>query len=373
MDNNAMFYLFHGRFPSEKAAAVYTHENAKAFSESGAMMTVVAPRRFGRKKTPTVPYRIVLVPTLDFFWLPGLRPLAFWLSYIVYSIAACCYLLVAAPRDAFIISNEPLPLFLASHFFRNTLYEIHDFPEHHTWFYGMLLRRVRFILATNQWKRDALKERFSVLTNRVIVEPNGVDVDAFALSVSVSEARSRVGVTHDDMIVLYTGHLYGWKGVDTLAQAATFLPEGVRVVFVGGTAEDLASFQERYDKVPNIEMVGHVSHALIPLWLRAADILVLPNTAREEISAQYTSPMKLFEYLASGRPIIASDIPSIRAVVSDAQVLFVSPDNPAELAESVKRVWSDSDAAQYRVAAAQELAQKHSWERRAARILARIS
>ncbi|MCH7728287.1 MAG: glycosyltransferase, partial [Planctomycetes bacterium] len=69
---------------------------------------------------------------------------------------------------------------------------------------------------------------------------------------------------------------------------------------------------------------------------------VLPNSARADISAKFTSPLKLFEYLASSRPVVATDVPAVREIVGDADcVHLVEPDNPRALADGLKRVVSD--------------------------------
>jgi glycosyltransferase involved in cell wall biosynthesis len=103
----------------------------------------------------------------------------------------------------------------------------------------------------------------------------------------------------------------------------------------------------------------------IPLYLRAADVLVVPNTAKEDISRLYTSPMKLFEYMASGTPIVASDLPSIREIVDDSIVSFFAPDDPASLAETIGRVLYNYPEAEAKARLARERVKPYSWKRRA--------
>jgi glycosyltransferase involved in cell wall biosynthesis len=119
-----------------------------------------------------------------------------------------------------------------------------------------------------------------------------------------------------------------------------------------------------------VRIVGNRPHEEIPLWQKAADVLVAPNTAKEELSAHYTSPMKLFEYMASGTLIVASDIPSIREVVGEGRAHLVTPDNPQALAEGIARVLETGGKAESEKAFA--WVQDHTWKRRAHRILSRI-
>ena len=122
-------------------------------------------------------------------------------------------------------------------------------------------------------------------------------------------------------------------------------------VFVGGMKNDLIRFSLliRQKQLNNVLLVGQRPHAEIPYYLKAADVLVLPNSATEKISSHYTSPMKLFEYMASGTPIVASDLPSIREVLNWQNATLVRPDDPKDLARGIEAVlknkkWADKIA-----------------------------
>jgi len=73
----------------------------------------------------------------------------------------------------------------------------------------------------------------------------------------------------------------------------------------------------------------------LPRVLTAADVLVLPNSAKDENAAKYTSPLKAFAYLASGKPIVASDVPALHEVLKD-NALFVEPNSPGKLADALR-------------------------------------
>src|SRR5262249_46193853 len=149
------------------------------------------------------------------------------------------------------------------------------------------------------------------------------------------EARKRLGLSTDLRMVVYTGHLYSWKGVDTLAEAARLLSDDIRIFVVGGTPDDIRNFRQICTGVANLSIVGHRNHAQVPIWQKSADVLVLPNTARENISKYYTSPMKLFEYMASGRPIVATDLPSIMEILNRDMAFICKPDDAAAMAAAI--------------------------------------
>lgn len=373
-----IFYLFHGRFPSDKAAGLFAAKSCEAFGDHGMGLTLLVPKR--RKTVQNDPYAYYelrrnfdtsYVFTVDVFHIPMIRRVAFYVSYVVYAIAAYVYLLVYAHRQDTVYSNEVLPLLLATLTFPHTVYEVHDYPETKKWIYGILLRRAQFIVVTNEWKRSRLIQEFSLTPSKLFVERNGVDIREFTIDVSKESAREQLKLEPDIPIVLYTGHLYSWKGAHTLAQAAEALPN-VRVAFVGGTEKDIALFRGLYGRIPAIQFFGHRPHTEIPLWQKAADVLVIPNTAKEDISKFYTSPMKLFEYMASDRPIVASDIPSVREIITEEDAFFVSPDDPVELSEKLRYVLSHPEIAAIRARHARATVEGYSWHARALRILQQL-
>lgn len=361
-----MYLLFHGRFPSEKAAAIFVAEAARAYA-SHTKVTVVAPRR--RKRAGQVPKEVSVryLPTLDLFGIPAVGGIAFLLSYSIFSLLSFFYLAFRAGRDDIVETNEWLPALLATFLSRNVVYEMHDFPEHFLPLYRVLFHRVRFVITTNVWKKKELSARFNLAAGKIILERNGVDIEQFAPH-NMGEARKRLGLPPDARIALYTGHLYSWKGVDTLGEAAHLLPN-VLIYFVGGTEYDVAQFKKKYGGVGNIRIIGSRPHDEVPLWQSAADVLVLPNTAKEEISLHYTSPMKLFEYMASERPIVASRIPSITEILDKDAGFFAEADDPKSFAEAIKNVITNANEAASRAARARTIVAKHSWERRARRLI----
>ncbi len=102
--------------------------------------------------------------------------------------------------------------------------------------------------------------------------------------------------------------------------------------------------------------------------LREADMLVLPNRATS-VSANYTSPLKLFEYLAAGRPIVASDLPALVEILRDREnAWLVPPDDPAALAAALDALARDKTLAVKLAKAAFDSAAAYSWDARAERL-----
>jgi glycosyltransferase involved in cell wall biosynthesis len=172
-------------------------------------------------------------------------------------------------------------------------------------------------------------------------------------------------------VVGYAGHLYPWKGPDVLVAALGRLP-GVRGLIVGGLAGepdlDRIRAQAEREAPGRVTFAGQVDPPRVPGLLRQADVLVLPNTPGR-VSASYTSPLKLFEYMASGRPIVASDLPALREILRpDVNAVLVEAGSPDALAAGLSRVLGDAGLAARLAAQAREDVRDWTWDRRAERI-----
>ena len=258
-------------------------------------------------------------------------------------------------------TRDAVALFL----FNDIILELHSLPKKVGNIYKKLLRRAGKVFVITQSLKTLLKEKIKIESD---VIPDGVDLKLFQNNVSKRDARNKLGIKDNKKIIMYTGHLYPWKGVHTLAKAAKNLPE-YTFMFIGGTENDAKHFREQYEEVKNIEIINHVEHAQIPTYLKAADIVVLPNSAKSRFSTHFTSPLKLFEYMAAGIPIIASDLPTIREVISDDSAFFFQADDHNHLSKVINDVMSSIDDAQKKASIASEVVKDYTWNKRAEIIL----
>jgi len=207
--------------------------------------------------------------------------------------------------------------------------------------------------------------------NRIVVVPDAVDVHDFDLC-SKLEARKHLSIDESIFVVMYVGHMYKWKGVDTLVEAASHLSDNEQVWLVGGTPEELPRIEDLTNKldVTNIHLEGYVPYEHISTYMAAADVLVIPNSGESDVSKFYTSPIKLFEYMAAKRPIIASNLPSLREIiVHDETAFLVEPDDSRSLAIAIQSLRLDSDLSSRLVDNAAILVNEYSWSSRSDRIL----
>ena len=159
--------------------------------------------------------------------------------------------------------------------------------------------------------------------------------------------------------------------METIIQAASQLP-AIQFYFVGGREADLRRLGLRDKITANVHFAGKLDFTEMPLWHTAADVLLVTGTKNDDYSYHYTSPMKLFEYMAAKRPIVASRTPAIAQVVLDNEVFFHQPDNPHNLEMVIASVFNQPDQARRRAEQAYHKAEELSWDKRAERVLAFI-
>ncbi|HEY9660555.1 MAG TPA: glycosyltransferase family 4 protein, partial [Allocoleopsis sp.] len=206
--------------------------------------------------------------------------------------------------------------------------------------------------------------------DRIIVAPSGVDLESFLPDRSKEAARQQLGLDPAAKLIVYSGHLYDYKGIPTILSVARLMPH-CQFILVGGWAEDIARVQTTIQTqgLSNVRIVGHIPQPQIVPYLYAADVLLLPTSKSWQLS-EVTSPLKLFEYMAVKRPIVSSALPTIMTVLRHQETgLLVEPDEPIAFQNAITQLLESPDFAQTIADRAYEAVQDFTWEKRATRIL----
>lgn len=166
-----------------------------------------------------------------------------------------------------------------------------------------------------------------------VIAPNGVDLERFSELPDRHSARSELGLA-GDTLVGYTGHLYPGRGMDLLVELARRHPD-LHFIWVGGRPGDVAYWESRLEReeIRNVRLTGFVENIRLPAYQAAMDVLLMPYERVVEgsgggNSAEYASPMKMFEYMAAGRAIISSDLPPLREVLEEDLAVLCPPEDP---------------------------------------------
>ncbi|MDP3735680.1 MAG: glycosyltransferase family 4 protein [bacterium] len=374
-----IFYVANARMPSEKAHGIQLAKMCEAFIEQGVDLTLVVPRVSGgghgsvrayyglRVDVPTV-----FLPVLNFFpsasWGFTLRAFSFAVSSFLYVLlkrlrygraGAFIYTIDLDQFSYFLLPLAGFPVFFEAHG-----------GKWSSAFLRFFLRRVRGVITNSGGTKAALLRDFDLAEARVVVEPNGIDLAQFAALPTREEARRALGLPQEAEIALYVGRFYGWKGLSILIEAARLLPN-VAFWLVGGGIEEFCGVAgvSMSDVPANISFVGGVSQSEVPRWLAAADVLLVLGTQHNEYSWRETSPMKLFEYMASRRPIVASATPANREIVSDDEAIFYTPDDADSLARAITRALGEREISTALTDRAFAKVARWTWSERARRVL----
>jgi glycosyltransferase involved in cell wall biosynthesis len=256
---------------------------------------------------------------------------------------------------------------------------------------GLVWRAADGYVTITQGLKNEMERRFGPRT-RVAVVPDGVRVPDASSQLPASSSQlpassSQLPASSSQLsgaeppasnlqpptfTIGYAGHLYPWKGVELIIEAVRALPE-TRALIVGGHEQepDLARIKDvaaQLDCSSRVTFTGLVAPPDVPAHLREADVLVLPNPA-SAVSSAFTSPLKLFEYMAAGRPIVASDLPSIREVLThEHNALLIAPGDPQALTAAIRRLKDDAALGARLAGQAREDVAQYTWERRAERL-----
>lgn len=367
-----IIYLANYRLPTSSAHGLQVMRMCESFAASRPVqeLLLIVPWRFNRIKQEVFVYYggsrsfdVKKLPCLDILPLaPIFGCLAFFVQTLTFLLAARVYL--SFKKCDILYTREPITGVFLKHF----VLELHSLPKAINFIHRFIWRRARAIIVLTNYAKKELAAA-GVPADKILAAPDAVEANIFVEPESIEAARQKLGLPLDKKIVLYSGHLYEWKGAATLAQAAKRFSGDVLVVFVGGEGEDLRNFQATYGVRSNIKIIPWQKRERVLIYLQAADVLVLPNSARERISAYYTSPLKLFEYMAAGRPIVASDLPSLREILNESNSFLVQADSPESFARGIKRVLANPVLAAKISAQALADVKNYTWPKRARAIL----
>ncbi len=366
-----LYYVANFYMPFGKAYGIQLAKMCEALIEEGVDLTLIVPSRGPQGSLREFYGLRVDIPTI---WLPTLdlaaydrfgyfcMALSFSASYLVFLwyrwLRGERFILYTIDADRYsssALACIPVPLFS----------EMHG-GKPRTLATRLLFSRMRGIIAINRIIIDELKKTFPRSLARYIAEPNGVDLAMFSPQ-DKAQAREKLGLPQGEKIVLYAGRFYDWKGLEIIPRAAALTPE-LRWVMVGDTREKFVAVAN--EPLPeNLHFAGSRPYGEMPLWNAAADAVLVLGTKRDEQSYRWTSPMKLFEYLATGRPIVASATPAIKDTVTPGEVLLYEPDNAKDLAEKVRRAVAPGAETAALVNEALRVAPSHTWSGRAKRVI----
>jgi len=237
-------------------------------------------------------------------------------------------------------------------------------------------RGARRLLVITDALRSWLEARYArpLRPPFTVITPSGVDLEPYDALPSPREARARLG-WGDAFVAGYTGHLYPGRGLELMLELAGRKPELI-FVWAGGEPQAVGEWATRLeaDGVHNVRLLGFVPQRDLPLIHAACDVLLMPYQRAIAVSsggdtAAFASPMKAFEYLAAGRPILSSDLPVLREVLNEANAVLLDPQSVDAWEAALTRLVADEPRRLRLGEAARREAVRYTWLERTRRAL----
>ena len=223
-----------------------------------------------------------------------------------------------------------------------------------------IFNRSDVIITITRRLKEKIRDLFIIPEDKFHVIADGVDIEKFKPEDNIK----REGI-------IYIGQVYPWKGVDTLIEAMKYIK--INLTVIGGIPfeDDLQRLQDKAEQLGvagKISFLGFMEPKDVAKYLKSAKISVIP-LPDNLMARDYTSPLKLFESMAAGTAVVASELPSIKEVITNkVNGLLYTPEDPEALAEAVNLLDSDTGLLTEITSNALKDASRYSWKNRALRI-----
>ncbi len=192
-----------------------------------------------------------------------------------------------------------------------------------------------------------------------------------AKSLDSKELKTRLEMSTNAPCLVYTGSLYKGDDIELLEVIAKRRPE-INIYCIGGNPEHIRKYSKFFSQYPKVEFRGHVDRKTVIAYQVAADVLFYPLTRTNPLW-KYTSPLKVFEYMAAGTPILASNIGSVSEILNSENAMLFDPEDEDSVVRGLDRLLSDRLlAAQMAEQAYSQVLSKFSWEKRVDYILQQL-
>lgn len=367
-------YVTNVRLPSERAHGHQVARVTDALAKLGHDVTILAPYRDNdihntyhdfHRADPRVR---IDQPQKSFDpinkrWIPPIfkMPILNWLFRT--------FLKTKLSSDAFdmIYTRTPVLLPFLLRIRIPVILELHTLPTRNRGAFVRHCNMCVLVVCLTTPMRDELVS-WGVEGRRVVVESDAVDVDRF---IGAQPKHSNLSKP----IIGYAGQIESMgmsKGIPELLDAMSILHDHgfTGSCIIAGPAPKNAALLRQLKETPSVEFLGFQPMTEIPSLLAVCDILVYPAPASNHpFYNRDTSPLKIFEYMAAGKPIVTADLPPIRDVLDDTSAFFCKPGDAQDLARTIQEAIGNPEEAKRRATEARKRVERATWTKRMERIL----
>ena len=296
-----------------------------------------------------------------------------WLRHFIHGVAS---LFKLKNKYDYIITRNITFAYIGSFFLKNIIIDIHHPP-------------INFIskLAYKRFEKSANIKRISFNSegtyeetkkilkklDKYIICHNGVDIKSFKVDYDVDLIKKDLNIDTDKKIITYVGNIYKGRGIDKIIKLSQEMKD-VFFLIVGGDDHEVMKYKADISN-KNILFMGHILHKFIPKIYFISDIMIIPYddnfTIKGDIDAsKFSSPIKIFEHLASGKPIVASNLTSInRILTNEIDSILVDPNSISSYKNAILKLLNNGNLYRSISSNAMNKANTQSWQIRAKNII----
>ncbi len=371
-----IYYIGSPQLFAEGASSIHVSKMCEAFSEQGYNLELILPIQNKNIdsffKYYNVKKKFKINPTIGFKKGP--------LRHFLHGILSFIKISLIKDYD-FIITRNITFGYLASFIKSNLIVDIHHPPVN----FFSKIAIARFISSDNVIKVtcnsegtfENIKQNINS-SKKLQVLHNGVNLETFKSNKDLVPFKKNLKIPDNNKVVSYVGNTYEGRGIEKIIKLSKVNID-IFFLIVGGEEEDNIHYIKKLQPdQKNILFTGHVDNIDIPNFLAISDVLLIPYDSDFTIkggskASEYSSPIKLFEYMASGKPIIASNLPAISRILSNQKdCLLVSPDSFEDLNAALNKLMNDHDLINSISENSLELSKHFTWENRAKKMISGI-
>lgn len=195
-----------------------------------------------------------------------------------------------------------------------------------------MLKKTTMAFTVSRTLKKRINYSWGGKVSHIRTVPNGVDPKRFRPMKKDQELIDRLGL--EGKVMMFVGKLGPWHGIDVLLKAFKSVKEKVpdmNLLIVGGDEKDVKKYREKAGE--GVVFTGKIPHKEVPRYINLADVCVAPYP-----NVDYGfCPFKILEYMACGKPIISSDLPSLKEILDEEDAIFFEPGDAEDLAKKTIR------------------------------------